>query len=114
MQATIVKNDNFETIGFQVKDNDGNSIFLWGIIPASEYYVKTVTHRELEIVVADLLKMQGKWYAFKNFHSRFYQVLYDTDGANALLDYNMKSIEDEIKQIEKDMVYCIESLIKLK
>lgn len=114
MKATIVKNDNFETIGFEVRaeNTDNDVIFAWGISPSPMYYVKSVINSELEFIVSELIKLQSKRYTLKNFSSLFFGVIADTEDANSKIAYNMKSIEDQIKQVENAMKAYIDSLVK--
>lgn len=114
MKATIVKNDNFETIGFEVRtENTSNDvIFAWGISPSPMYYVKSVINEELEFIVFELVKLQSKHDTLQNFKSLFFGVIDDTEKANGKIPYNMKSIKDQIKQIENAMKGYIDSLVK--
>ena len=114
MKATIVKNDNFETIGFEVRtENTSNDvIFAWGISPSPMYYVKSVIIEELVFIVFELVKLQSKHDTLQNFKSLFFGVIDDTEKANGKIPYNMKSIKDQIKQIENAMKGYIDSLVK--
>ena len=71
MKATIVKNDNFETIGFEVRaeNTDNDVIFAWGISPSPMYYVKSVINSELEFIVSELIKLSNTLLTFFLFSS---------------------------------------------
>lgn len=114
MKATIVKNDNFETIGFEVRTENTNNdvIFSWGISPSPMYYVKSVINEELEFIVSELIKLQSKHYTLQNFKSLFFGVIDDTEKANGKIPYNMKSIKDQLNQVENAMKGYIDSLVK--
>ena len=113
MKATIVKNDNFETIGFEVRaeNTDNDVIFAWGISPSPMYYVKSVINSELEFIVSELIKLQSKHYKLESLSSLFSGVIAGTVDANRRIAYNIK-IEDQIKQVENAMKGYIDSLIK--
>jgi len=56
MKATIVKNNDFETVGFEVKAN-GQTIYSWGIAPIpSMYYIKEVDTKDWATEIAGLIE----------------------------------------------------------
>ena len=57
MEATIYKNDNFETVGFKVV-NANTTLFSWGATCDQYYYTKTINADPYTAEVLDLIKCE--------------------------------------------------------
>lgn len=110
MKAIIVKNDNFETIGFQVSI-ESTTVFNWGISASSFYFCKEVSAKKYCTTIFELVKMQTKLHELKNFMSRFFQCVKDSKDANKDCGYNLGSIDEEIKQLEARIQRTINEII---
>ena len=62
MELTIVKNNKFETIGFEVKAESGNTIFSHGIAPQTSNFTLSVNGNEYE---EDVIRLIGARHEMK-------------------------------------------------
>ena len=116
MKATIVKNDNFETIGLRVDSSTGSIIYSWGIAPLSFYYTKEVTSEcssNLERMVSELVRLDAKLAMLEEFDSMFFNTLKVSD-IEIDKPVNMSTINARIEIVKREINELISSIAKLR
>ena len=109
MEATIVKNDDFQTVGFEIKGKDGNREFYWGITPNSLYYTKTVKLTDEQF--ATFIRLSTQLNELKKFQSRFFSIIQLNESVMSLeTAFNFQDIVKDIENLEKIIELKINSL----
>ena len=109
MEATIVKNDDFQTVGFEIKGKDGNREFYWGITPNSLYYTKSIKLTEEQF--AKFIRLSTQLNELKKFQSRFFSIIRINESVSALdTAFNFQDIVRDIENLEKRLELMINSL----
>lgn len=109
MEATIVKNDDFQTVGFEIKGKDGNREFYWGITPNSLYYTKSIKLTEEQF--ATFIRLSTQLNELKKFQSRFFSIIRINESVTALdTTFNFQDIVRDIENLEKRLELMINSL----
>lgn len=109
MEATIVKNDDFQTVGFEIKGKDGNREFYWGITPNSLYYTKSIKLTEEQF--ATFIRLSTQLNELKKFQSRFFSIIRINESVTALdTSFNFQDIVRDIENLEKRLELMINSL----
>lgn len=109
MEATIVKNDDFQTVGFEIKRKDGNREFYWGITPNSLYYTKSIKLTEEQFVT--FIRLSTQLNELKKFQSRFFSIIQNNESVTALdTSFNFQDIDWVIENLEKRLELMINSL----
>ena len=109
MEATIVKNDDFQTVGFEIKGKDGNREFYWGITPNSLYYIKSIKLTEEQF--ATFIRLSTQLNELKKFQSRFFSIIQLNESVMALeTAFNFQDIVRDIENLEKRLELMINSL----
>lgn len=99
MKATIVKDNNFKTIGFEVTLN-GKSLYSWGIAPQPTNFTKEVNTNDWAKEIFTLVSLEAKLSEQRNFISKAFDYLIaDKKGGIKFRD-NGKEIEQTEKAIE--------------
>ena len=106
MKATIVKNDKFETVGFEVK-NENNTVFSWGISPNGMYFVKDVSFSTWANDIFELVSLNAKLAEQNNFTRK----AFDHVICKNLNEIRLKSNKDEIDATEKKIESIISKII---
>lgn len=76
MNATIVKNDDFKTVGFDVISN-GVTLFSWGISSSSPFFfTKSVSVEKWLPQIFELVKLQAVVHEQECFCSQFFDVAF--------------------------------------
>ena len=108
MEATIVKNDDFQTVGFEIKGKDGRE-FYWGITPNSLYYTKSIKLTEEQF--AKFIRLSTQLNELKKFQSRFFSIIRINESVTALdTAFNFQDIVRDIENLEKRLELMINSL----
>lgn len=109
MEATIVKNDDFQTVGFEIKGKDGKREFYWGITPNSLYYIKSIKLTEEQF--ATFIRLSTQLNELKKFQSRFFSIIQLNESVMALeTAFNFQDIVRDIENLEKRLELMINSL----
>ncbi len=109
MEAIIVKNDDFQTVGFEIKGKDGNREFCWGITPNSLYYTKSIKLTEEQF--ATFIRLSTQLHELKKFQSRFFSIIRINESVTALdTSFNFQDIVRDIENLEKRLELMINSL----
>ena len=116
MKAIIAKDNQFNTIGFQVVTDaeSNNVIFTWGITPNMAFnFVKEISVDEKEIF--SLVVLQTKIQDLERFHMRFFdiciknQCLKKEKNGKGSVPVNFEEIDKEIEQMKRDIALKIQS-----
>ena len=116
MKAIIAKDNQFNTIGFQVVTNaeSNNVIFSWGITPNVTFnFVKEIKVDEKEII--SLVVKNTKLQDLERFDSRFFdiciknQCLKKSKDGKGSVAVNFQEIDDEISKLKRDIALKIQS-----
>lgn len=109
MEATIVKNDDFQTVGFEIKGKNGQREFHWGISPNSLYYTKSVKLTDEQF--ATFVRLSAELNELKKFQSRFFSIIQINESVMALeTSFNFQDIVRDIESREKRLELIIKSL----
>lgn len=111
MKAILVKNDNFENIGFHVYEQ-GRAIFNHGISESSpsNYRKELSIDSELVDKIVRLIKMQSQLFTLNEFSSTFFSCLEDTDKNLLKKSYNLSKIKEKIDSVSNKMARTISEL----
>lgn len=74
MKAVIVKNDEFETIGFEVTENS-HRIFNWGIAAQPTNFKKEIDTEEHFDSIMELIRLEARISERDRFFSEMVEVL---------------------------------------
>jgi hypothetical protein len=116
MKAIIAKDNQFNTIGFQVVTDaeSNNVIFTWGITPNVAFnFVKEIKVDEKEII--SLVVKQTKLQDLERFHMRFFDVciknqcLKKSKDGKGSIPVNFSDIDDEISQLKREIAIKIQT-----
>lgn len=111
MKTIVVKNNSFETIGFQVKQGE-NVIFHWGTSPNQYVFVKEVNTYEWTKEIFELVSLRAQINERCNFVSNFVDVL---KKSNIVLSddqvVNMRSYKDETARLEVKFENIVKNII---
>lgn len=105
MKATIVKNDSFETVGFEVVAS-GKTMFSWGVAPvASLYFIKEANTKEWETDIMALLQLDAERKTLNRMSSMFFSILTTNKDVKHLLEtkdcgFNMTELKQQIDEKE--------------
>ena len=116
MKAIIAKDNQFNTIGFQVVTDaeSNNVIFTWGITPNVAFnFVKEIKVDDKEII--SLVVMKTRLQDLERFDSRFFdiciknQCLKKAKDGKGSVAVNFKEIDDEIAQLKREIATKIQT-----
>ena len=106
MEALIAKNENFETVGFEVK-NENEVIFKWGVAPLVDfYYVKSIRVKENMNIIFELVALEKALRTYSKFTSMFFDVARTNSKVEEILmkgeeGFNFKEVDQQIQNIER-------------
>lgn len=90
MKATIAKDNDFKTVGFEVTSN-GKTVFSWGCVPnPTTHFCKEVNLKNWEIDIISIIKTQAELDAYLKFKQ---------DWIDPYMDAHIERLEDRIKNI---------------
>lgn len=105
MKAAIVKNDNFETVGFEIKEGK-TTFFSWGISPQSPFcYVKTTEidpETAFKIIELGILKDE--------YDHEVDQLIMDTITDSGYSSFKFARLDAKKDKIESNLVALIKSV----
>ena len=116
MKAIIAKDNQFNTIGFQVVTDaeSNNVIFTWGVTPNVAFnFVKEIKVDEKEII--SLVVKQTKLQGLEVFHMRFFDVciknqcLKKAKDGKGSMPVNFEEIDNEISQLKREIATKIQN-----
>lgn len=119
MKATIAKDNNFNTIGLEVTNNDGNNtLFSWGVSPMVEFhFVKEIDTKKYETEILQLVQYREQLRNLNNFVSRFFHFANESDALKKSKDgkgtvaVKFGEIYNEISNIKRIMAEIIQKFI---
>lgn len=111
MKAVIVKNNQFETIGFEVTAN-AKTLFSWGIAPVvSMYFIKEVNVNDWMPEIFKLVRIQSTIQEKGRFESKFFStakendILEDGKGINFSAEQKEKEVlQNQLEKIIKNII----------
>lgn len=110
MKATIVKNNEFETIGFEVMQGQ-SLLYSWGIAPQPTNFTKEVSVKDWSREIFQLIKLNGILESQRQFKSAFFKIA----EMNGLLEQgqavNMQVINERIGETEQRVINIIKNII---
>lgn len=113
MKATIVKNDDFETVGFEVTVN-GKRVFGWGISPQNPiYWTKPVCVENWYTEIFALVALQAKRNEQCDFVSDFFETAQSNPEIKKILEnsgVNMTKHDEKCKRTEEKMLNIIKKI----
>lgn len=109
MEALIAKNENFETVGFEVK-NENEVIFKWGVAPLVDfYYVKSISVNKNMNIIFELVALEKALRTYSKFTSMFFDVARTNSKVEEILmkgeegfeGFNFKEVDEKKQNIER-------------
>lgn len=119
MKASIIKNDNFETIGFVVMA-ENNTLFSWGVTFTGWNYCKTFDLKDEDIIkVMDLMRMEQEIkdldhipsdFMFNSIHKEQHDVIRKAaEKGKCQEGYNCKAFKDRASELKAKVEETIKS-----
>lgn len=119
MKATIIKNDNFETIGFAVMA-ENTTLYSWGITFTGWNYCKTFDLKDEDIIkVMDLMRMEQEIkdldriptdFMFNSLHKEQKEVIRKAAEKGKCQDgFNCKSFRERSEELKAKVEEIIKS-----
>ena len=103
MKAVVVRNENFELIGFEVSQNN-STLFSWGISPVIElYYIKEVSIEKNASIIFELVKTQGELNEAVKFQKQFFDILNSNEISPKGKGVNMEQMQFNIASLKAKM-----------
>ena len=117
MKAIIAKDNNFNTIGLEVKSKDNkNTLFAWGVCPQVEFhFVKEIEVDDFEII--RLVELNTKLAELNRFVSRFFTIATTENDVlkkgkdGHTVGVKFASVDDEISSIKATIANKIQKFI---
>ena len=111
MKATIVKNNNFETIGFEVK-HSGRTLFSWGI--ATE--LKSNFQKEIDVndwmtSIFELIRIEVQISEEHRFVSRWFEIATKQGFVKQNQGVNFDISEARLVELTQKMENIIKNII---
>ena len=105
----IVKNDDFKTIGIDIREERTNTqLFSYGIAPIDVYFVKTIDGTSKMPVIVKLIELRTRLNAWNNFIYDLFEVANENKIKTNGLKFT--KMEDEKNKIEKEIEKIVMSL----
>lgn len=110
MKATIVKNDKFETIGFEVLSGT-ERVYNWGISPSPMSWTKEVSATENAVKIFKLVDLRARISELDRFWSKFVETARTIKGLeDGGYSVNFGENDKEKAQLEEQVKRIIESI----
>lgn len=110
MKATIVKNDNFKTVGFEF-GTENNVMYKWGVAPIKYlYFVKEIDANKYLTLIFELIEIRAQLGVHRRFASTFFDIA-EKSGIDCKKGVKFSEIDDKIKKLEQRTENIIESMI---
>ena len=110
MKAVIVKNDQFETIGFEVTE-DNKRIFSWGIAPQPWNFTKEIDEKKHFESIILLLTLEARISERAMFFSNMMDVLTESKIKINGNGYKMKGFDIKTQLMQEKITTIINKLI---
>ena len=111
MKAIVVKDDDFKTIGFEVKQGE-HTLYSWGISSQlKSNFQKEVDAKVWIDEIFKLVKLQGVIEEKRNFTRQFFQVA--EENGYIKKEQSVKGIksDDEIEYLQKRIENIVNNII---
>lgn len=110
MKAIIAKNNDFETVGFEVS-NSGEVIFRWGVAPlATFHFVKEISCNDWMSEIFQLVRLQERINEQFDFTRNFFRCLEESNKLEEA-PYNLSSVDAKQKRNAEKMENIIKAII---
>lgn len=111
MKAIVVKNNEFQTIGFEVTAS-AKTLFSWGVSPSSPlYWTKPVNVDDWMTEIFELVRIKAQISEAKNFVHDFFEVAKINglieDGQAVKFEANkvrLERLESKLENIVKNII----------
>lgn len=111
MKATIVKNSNFETIGFEVTAN-GRSIFSWGISSMlKSNFQKEINVNDWITEIFELVKIEGQLKEANEFVRNFFELAMDNKLLKEGQAVNCEKPDEHVSRLKEKKLNIIKNII---
>ena len=111
MKATVVKNNQFETIGFEVTANS-KTLFSWGVAPVMQlHFVKEVSTDDWMTEIFELVKLEAKLSEEKNFSRKFFDLAFSENMIKEGKSICFNESKTRIVKLEKSIENIIKNII---
>ncbi|MDD3404944.1 MAG: hypothetical protein PHH23_01575 [Paludibacteraceae bacterium] len=109
MKAILIKNENFETIGFEVTAN-GQTIYEWGVSSfLKSNYQKEINTRDWFTDIINLIRLDEQLKMQKRFEHEFFNVCAENSLSTAS-GVKIKPFEDKIECLERKIENIINAI----
>lgn len=111
MKAIVIKNNNFETIGFEVTAS-AKTLFRWGI--SSELksnFQKEVDASDWMTQIFDLVRIEARISEENRFVSRFFEIASGQGLLKKDQAVNFSVHDEEIKKLQQQLENIIKNII---
>lgn len=111
MKAILVKNNNFETVGFEVK-HSGRTLFSWGISPE----LKSNFQKEVDVddwlpSIIELIKIEALISEEGSFVNRWFEIATKQGFVEQDQGVNFKTSEERLVGLTQKMENIIKNII---
>lgn len=111
MKAIIVKNNNFETIGFEVTGS-GTTLFRWGISPQlKSNFQKEIDVNDWMTQIFELIRIETKIREEDEFPRRWFEIAYDQKLIKEGQGVIFRIREQAAKRLKEQMENIIKNII---
>lgn len=111
MKAVVVKNNQFETIGFEVTANS-KTLFSWGVAPVMQlHFVKEVSTDDWMTEIFELVKLEAKLSEEKNFARKFFDLAFSENMIKDGKSICFSESKTRIVKLEKSIENIIKNII---
>lgn len=111
MKAVVVKNNRFETIGFEVTANS-KTLFSWGVAPVMQlHFVKEVSTDDWMTEIFELVKLEAKLSEEKNFARKFFDLAFSENMMKSGKSICFSESKNRITKLEKSIENIIKNII---
>lgn len=110
MKATIVKDNDFKTVGFLVTAN-GKNIIRWGIYPHSMVFCKEINVKDWETDIITLIELQERLMCEKTFVQHWFEAAAASMIDTSDLTLNVKANKERIEKLESKIENIINNII---
>ena len=110
MKATIVKDNDFKTVGFLVTSN-GKDIIRSGISPHPMVFCKEVDAKDWETDIIALIELQERLMCEKTFVQHWFEAAAASGLDTSDFSLRVTANQDRIKKIESKIENIINNII---
>ena len=110
MKATIVKDNDFKTVGFLVTAN-GKDIIKRGIYPHAMVFCKEINVKDWETDIIALIELQERLMCEKSFVQHWYEAAAASGLDTSDFSLRITANQERIKKIESKMENIIANIL---